>query len=85
MARKIDLTELSEYTGLSRHALRIMIKSGDISYIRVGYGKGKLYFDPEVVNKELDMLAAENKKETKELAEQFRKTQEVLYSSRFAG
>jgi len=56
----ITLKEASEETGLSEWALKRGIYNGEYPFLRIGCGKGKFYFDIDLLNEALKNKSIEN-------------------------
>lgn len=79
--RRVCTKELSELTGLSCYQINIGIKKGVIPYIKIGR---RLLFDPEMVDKALDLEAEQNQEEAKKQFELAQQEKEVIHYGKLA-
>lgn len=60
MGKKVGINEASEITGLSRIELRKGAKLGKYPHYRVGGPRGKIIFDLELLNNQIEVLMLNN-------------------------
>ena len=53
MGLRVTTKEASKITGISEYSLTCMRKQGVISYLKIGYGRGRILFDIDVLDAEL--------------------------------
>lgn len=68
--KRLTLKEAAEMTGLSEYALRMLQKRGQLSFIKVGVGRGRVFFDLDKLNEELEALSEQSKVEQAKAFEQ---------------
>jgi hypothetical protein len=77
--KRMTADEIAKMVGVSRYQIDIARKQGRLPYIQFGR---RIYFDPEMVEKALDLEAVENQQRQKELAEA-EKPKEVVHYGKF--
>ena len=72
MGLRVTTKEASKITGISEYSLTCMRKQGVISYLKIGYGRGRILFDIDVLDAELKKMEEENKEKQAKLFEQYK-------------
>ena len=72
MGLRVTTKEASKITGISEYSLTCMRKQGIISYLKIGYGRGRILFDIDVLDAELKKMEEENKEKQAKLFEQYK-------------
>ena len=72
MGMRVSTKEAAKITGLSEYSLTCMRKQGIVSYLKIGYGRGRILFDIDVLNAELKKMEQDNKERQAELFEQYK-------------
>ena len=68
---RVTTKEASKLTGISEYSLTCMRKQGIISYLKIGYGRGRILFDIDVLNEELAKMEQNNKEHQAKLFEKY--------------
>lgn len=71
MGTRVTTKEASKLTGISEYSLTCMRKQGIISYLKIGYGIGRILFDIDVLNEELAKMEQNNKEHQAKLFEKY--------------
>jgi hypothetical protein len=77
--KRMTADEIAEMIGVSKYQIDLARKQGKLPYIQ--FGK-RIYYDPEMVEKALELEALENQKRQKELAEASQ-TKEIIHYGKF--
>lgn len=73
MGRRVSTKEAAKIANVTEYAITTWRKQGLISYIKVGYGRGRILFDVDVLNAEIKKMEQDNKERQAELFEQYQK------------
>ncbi len=73
MGTRVTTKQAAKITGISEYSLTCLRKRGVISYLKIGYGRGRILFDIDVLNAELKEMEQNNKVEQAKLYEEYQK------------
>ncbi|MCD7777980.1 MAG: helix-turn-helix domain-containing protein [Clostridiales bacterium] len=60
MGKRLTTSELAKKLGLTAYAVTTMRKQGLLPYIKIGVGRGRVFYDLDLVNKALEKIAEDN-------------------------
>ncbi len=69
MKKLVTISEAAEATGLSKYALTVGAKRGDFPYIKIGTGRGRIFFDIDLLAEAIQLQAKKNAAKNAELYE----------------
>lgn len=73
MSRMLNLREAAEAVGLSAYALRIKVKQGCYPYIRVGRGRGRIFFNIDMLRAAIEKEQLANMEQQKQIFEDYQR------------
>lgn len=73
MGKRVTTKEAAQITGISEYSLTGMRKRGLLPYIKIGYGKGRILYDIDLLQEALEKQAKQNMEEQSRLYAEYEK------------